>query len=324
MHFRSRWNGYWHKVMNLLSSEKAQAIKDEAARIGLDACGFAEATEISAEAKERLCRWLSSGFCAGMDYMRNYENVRCDPRLLVENARSVIVVALNYYPAVKQPASHPQFAYYAYGVDYHLVMKKKLAELFAFICRLSPDTEGRCFVDTAPLLERYWARQAGLGFIGRNTQLIIPRKGSYFFLGAIVSTLALPPDKPQVNRCGSCRKCLDACPTEALSPDAGLDARRCISYQTIENKGELSPFVVSHLENRVYGCDTCQQICPYNHFASPAATPDFYPSPGFLQLDYERLQKLSVEQYRLIFKNSAVKRAKYEGLKRNAAALANK
>lgn len=310
--------------MNLLSSEKVRLIKDEAFRIGFDACGFAEAAEVSEEAKDRFQNWLTSGHCAGMEYMRRYETVRYNPCLLVESARSVIVVALNYFPAEKQPLSHPQFAYYAYGEDYHVVMKRKLAELFSFICQIAPSTEGRYFVDTAPIMEKYWAQQAGIGFIGRNTQLIIPRKGSYFFLGVIVSTLALPPDKPQKNRCGSCRRCLEACPTNALSASSGLDANRCLSYQTIENRSELSRSVISNMGNRVYGCDTCQQVCPYNRFAKPSSVSEFRPHPEFLRLDYDRMQTMSLEEYRILFKNSAVKRAKYEGLKRNITALKNK
>lgn len=310
--------------MNSLSSEKARLIKNEASRIGFDACGFAEAAEVSEEAKKRFQNWLAAGYCAEMEYMRRYGDIRCNPRLLVEGARSVIAVALNYFPAEKQPVSHPQFAYYAYGEDYHSVMKRKLAELFSYILRIAPDTQGRYFVDTAPIMEKYWAQQAGIGFIGRNTQLIIPRKGSYFFLGIIVSTLALPPDVPQQNRCGNCRKCIDACPTGALSVSAGLNANKCLSYQTIENRSELPQSTISNMGNRVYGCDTCQQACPYNRFAVPSTVSEFRPHPEFLRLDYERIQTLSPDEYRILFKNSAVKRAKYEGLKRNIMALTQK
>ena len=324
MHSRFHWNGCWHKVMNSLSSEKAKLIKNEAVKIGFDACGFAEAAEVSEEAKKRFQNWLEAGYCAEMEYMRRYEDILYNPCLLVEKARSIIVVALNYFPAEKQPASHPQFAYYAYGEDYHTVMKKKLAELFSFLLRIAPDTQGRYFTDTAPIMEKYWAQQAGIGFIGRNTQLIIPHKGSYFFLGVIVSTLALPPDIPQQNRCGNCRKCIDACPTGALSISTGLNANKCLSYQTIENRSELPQSIISNIGNRVYGCDTCQQVCPYNRFAVPSSVPEFRPHPEFLQLDYERMQTLSSEEYRMLFKNSAVKRAKYEGLKRNIAVLTTK
>ncbi len=307
--------------MNLLSSEKARLIKEEASRIGFGACGFARAAEVPQEEQLRFQRWLDAGCCAGMEYMLRYREVRFNPGLLVESARSVVVVALNYFPAQKQPDTHPQFAYYAYGEDYHRVMKRKLEALFAFICQIAPGTQGRCLVDTAPILEKYWAQQAGIGFIGRNRQLILPRKGSYFFLGVIVSTLALPPDTPLKNRCGNCRKCIESCPTGALSSPWGLDANRCLSYQTIENRADIPPSVASCMGNRVYGCDTCQQVCPYNRFACPTAVPEFRPLPEFLQLDDERMQTLSESAYRKLFKNSAVKRAKYEGLKRNIALL---
>ncbi|MEG0949237.1 MAG: tRNA epoxyqueuosine(34) reductase QueG [Bacteroidales bacterium] len=305
--------------MNLKSSpDQAALIKAEALRLGFDACGIAAAAEVSDALF--LEKWLQEGCAAEMQYMHNHFEKRTDPRLLVEGCRSVIVVALNYYPAVKQHPDAPQFSYYAYGKDYHEVVKDKLRALYEYIHREIAPVTGRMFTDSAPVLERYWAVKAGLGFIGKNTQLIIPGKGSYFFLGELLIDLELQPDAPLSLSCGNCTRCLEACPPNALTPRR-LDARRCISYQTIENKGEIAPATASVLKNMIYGCDICQQVCPWNRFARPNRTPEFQPSEAFLSLDKERLEMLSEDEFREIFRHSAVKRAGYKGLKRNLAAL---
>ncbi|MEG1586865.1 MAG: tRNA epoxyqueuosine(34) reductase QueG [Bacteroidales bacterium] len=301
--------------MNLKSSPKELLIKAEALRLGFDACGIARAGHV-ADA-HFVEEWLQEGCSAEMQYMHNHFEKRTDPRLLVEGSKSVIVVALNYYPAVKQSEAVPQFSYYAYGKDYHEVIKEKLRLLYEYIQREISPVEGRMFTDSAPVLERYWAVQAGLGFIGKNTQLIIPGKGSYFFLGELILDLELIPDTPLRLSCGNCTRCMEACPPKALIGVKKLDARRCISYQTIENKGEIAPETASVLGNHLYGCDICQQVCPWNRFATPNQTIEFQPSEAFLSLDKERLENMTEEEFRIIFRHSAVKRAGYKGLKRN-------
>lgn len=295
-------------------------IKAEALRLGFDACGIAAAEGVTDAA--HLRKWLEEGCAAEMHYMHNHFEKRTDPRLLVEGARSVIVVALNYYPAVKQAEGVPAFSYYAYGKDYHDVVKAKLRELYAFIAQhteVAP--EGRVFTDSAPVLERYWAVRAGLGFIGKNTQLIIPGKGSYFFLGEMILDLDLPADTPLKRSCGNCTRCLDHCPPGALTCAGRLDARLCISYQTIENRGEISETVRPTLGDHLYGCDVCQQVCPWNRFARPNQTPEFYPSEEFLALDREKLAAMTEDDFQRIFKGSAVKRAGYKGILRNLRAI---
>lgn len=299
----------------------SQQIKQYAYDLGFDACGICKAESVNVEERQRFNEWIDSGYHADMEYMARNEDKRLDPTLLVENAKSVICVALNYYPATKQSEEHPQFAYYAYGKDYHDVVKEKLNLLFDYIHSFLPNVTGRCFVDTAPVLERYWAAKAGLGFIGKNSLLIIPKMGSYFFLGELIINLPLESDTPLSLSCGNCTRCLDACLTKAIVGPKVINARKCISYQTIENKGDIDKSVLPNLSNRFYGCDICQQVCPWNKYARPHKTEAFNPSQAFLDLSVDKLDNLSVEEYRQIFKGSAVKRAKYDGLKRNLAAL---
>lgn len=292
-------------------------IKDEAARLGFSACGIAWVEPVEAEMR-RLDTWLAKGYQAGMAYLANHREIRRDPQGLVEGAKSIISVALNYYPARKRDPEQPHIAYYAYGRDYHEVVKEKLRQLWQYVARNLPEgtvEEARVFTDSAPLLERYWAWKAGLGWIGKNTQLILPGKGSYFFLGEIVTTWEADAyDKPVPSRCGTCDRCLLACPTGALEKAHTLNANHCLSYLTIENRGEIPPREARLLGNRLYGCDTCQQVCPWNRFATPATEPDFQPSEALLQLQKEDLKMFTKDDYNRIFAKSAVKRAKYEGL----------
>lgn len=304
--------------MTLITSAQ---IKEYAYSLGFDVCGICRASEVEPEQQEYLRRWIQNSYQADMDYMARNGDKRLNPALLVEGARSIICVALNYYPAVKQSEDHPQFAYYAYGKDYHYVVKEKLNKLFDYIKSLEPSLQGRIFVDTAPILERYWAAKAGLGFIGKNSLLIIPKKGSYFFLGELIVNLELDYDEPLNISCGNCTRCLDACPTKAIVKPKVIDAKKCISYQTIENKGEIDEAVIPNLNNCFYGCDICQQVCPYNRYARPHSTKEFNPNELFLDLSLIKLEGLTVEEYQRIFKGSAVKRAKYSGLKRNLEAL---
>ena len=297
----------------------SEEIKQHALSLGFDACGICRGEESEQEVHYR--RWLLEECHAGMGYLERNIDKRMDPRLLVEGAKSIISVALNYFPHRFQHEDAPQFAYYAYGEDYHDIVKGKLSRLFDFIKLRFPGVSGRYFSDSAPVLERFWAARSGLGFVGKNTLLIIPGKGSYFFLGELIVDLKLDYDSPVSQNCGKCRRCLDACPTGAIEKPHWVNARKCISYQTIENKGEISPEIVPRLNNNVYGCDICQIVCPWNRYARPHNTPGFNPSDEFLSLDYKRLQEMDEDTYRRIFRRSAVKRAKFAGLKRNVTAL---
>ena len=316
----------------------SEQIKQAAKNIGFAAVGIAPVAPAESEAAY-FDRWLAERKQAGMRYMENYREIRLNPEGLLPGARSLVSVALNYYPAVRRDSSLPHIAYYAYGEDYHVVMKKMLRRLWLEVggrqgeSNLKPSselpqaeikcgTDVRFFTDSAPLLERYWAWRAGLGWIGKNTHLVILGRGSFFFLGEILTTLEADRyDVPQKTRCGICRRCLDACPTGALTAPRQLDANRCISYLTIEHKGEIPPREAARLGNRLYGCDTCQQVCPWNRFATPTQVEAFRPNPSLLTLRKEELDTLSREEYNRIFARSAVKRAKYEGLMRTARYL---
>ena len=294
-----------------------QKIKAEALRLGFAACGIAEVAPAESEAIY-FDTWLANGMHAGMTFMENYRNVRLNPAGLLEGARSIISVALNYYPADLQPQDVPQLAYYAYGRDYHDVIKEKLNELVDYI-RREVSINARCFTDSAPILERYWAWKAGLGWIGKNTHLIIPGKGSFFFLGEIVTDLILIPDRPMESMCGKCTRCMEACPTSAIEAPRTLNAGKCISYLTIENRNEIPEKLAPLIGNRIYGCDTCQQVCPWNRFARPTTEESFKMKEELAEMTADKWYALSREQYTRIFKGSAVKRAKYEGLLRNIA-----
>lgn len=300
----------------------SEEIKQFALSLGFDACGICCAKNSGQETK--YLDWISQNCHADMTYLERNIDKRLDPRLLVDNAKSVICVALNYYPREKMPDDVPQFAYYAYGEDYHDVVKAKLNQLFNFIKLRYPAVSGRAFSDSAPVLERFWAAQAGIGFVGKNSLIIIPNKGSYFFLGELIIDLELDYDKPISQNCGNCTRCIDSCPTKAIEKPYRINANRCISYQTIENKSEIAPDIVSRLNNNVYGCDICQKVCPWNRFAKPHNTPDFIPSESFLSLNMEKLSEMDEDTFKSVFKKSAVKRAKFAGLKRNVEALNKK
>ncbi len=296
-------------------------IKAEAIRLGFDAFGIAPAIPVDEAVRTYLSDWLDAGHHAGMDYMANHFEQRCNPALLVEGTRSVISVALNYYPRKMLSDDGYQFAWYAYGEDYHVVVKAKLMQLLEFVRSVLPETEGRAFCDTAPLLERYWAWRCGLGWIGKHTQLVIPNAGSAFFLGELLINQRLVYDHPRASQCGNCTRCLDACPTHALQQPYQLDARRCLSYLTIENRGEISSVVAGCLGNCIYGCDRCLQACPYLRFATPTREERLQPKEAFLRMRADDWRGLTKETYQQLFKGSAVKRAKYEGLMRNIHAV---
>lgn len=311
--------------MSATSNITSKQIKAEALALGFSACGVARAGRISAEEETKLRRWIGLRGYADMEYMANNVDKRIDPRLLMDGLRSIVSVAMNYAPARRMPKGELQFAAYALGKDYHDLMK---ARLHALAARLGVENY-RAFCDSAPVLERYWAVQAGLGWVGRNHQLIVPGAGSMFFLGELFLDVELEYDSPVPSRCGSCHACVDACPTHALLRGTGpeldscFNAARCLSYQTIENRGEIPPDVAAKMGDTVYGCDRCQTACPWNRFARPTSEPLLQPRDELISMTRERWHTLTVDEYRLLFKGSAVKRAKYEGLMRNIRAVEN-
>ena len=297
----------------------SEEIKKEALRLGFDACGISPADNSGEE--KRYMKWIEDNWHADMHYMARNIDKRVDPRLLVEGAKSIISVALNYYPHKKQASHAPQFAYYAYGKDYHDVIRGKLKKLFEFISARQPELTGRYFSDSAPVLERFWAAQAGIGFVGKNSLLIIPGKGSFFFLGELIIDIELEYDSPIAENCGSCTRCLDGCPTSAIEEPYKVNANKCISYQTIENRGEISSYVAPRLKNYVFGCDICQKVCPWNRVSTPHNTIEFMPNDSFMNLDLKKMLEMDEEEYSEVFRGSAVKRAKFAGLKRNVIAV---
>lgn len=306
--------------MNLRHSND---IKAEALRLGFFACGIAKAQRVSPDEEQHLRRWLARGMNADMEWMNNYLDKRLDPRLLMDGLKSIVSVALNYAPAQTLPSHEPQIAAYALGQDYHDVVKQKLRQLATAIYGEEhvPTANFRVFVDSGPVLERYWATQAGLGWIGKNRQLIIPHAGSMFFLGELFLDFETEYDTPMPSRCGSCTNCIDHCPTHALSLTDDFDSTLCLSYQTIENRHELSNEAKKNMGNMFYGCDRCQQACPWNRFAQPNTTPELTPKAELLGMTRDKWRTLTVEDYRRLFKGSAVKRVKFEGLKRNISNL---
>lgn len=310
----------------LTSISLKDKIKAEASRLGFFVCGFARAEPVSEAMRRHYLGWLADGRNADMAYLGNNLDKRFDPRLLMPGVKTIVVVAQNYFPARRLPEGEPQIADYALGLDYHDIVKQKLRQLAATV----GIADYRAFVDTAPVLERYWAVRAGLGWIGKNQQLIIPHAGSEFFLGELFVTVELPPDEPLPNRCGTCHRCVDACPTHALSLPATrvegygditrFDARLCLSYQTIENRGELTVDAKAAMGDTFYGCDRCQRACPWNRFAKPSTEPLLQPREELLAMTRQKWENLTEEDYRRLFKGSSVKRAKYEGLMRNIKA----
>lgn len=300
--------------MNLAPYQCKNSIIEESKRLGIAKIGFAVANPVDNDNQNIYSRWIQNGKHGEMEYLSRYNDVRNDPRLLLPSTGTIISCAINYYPQQKQSPSVPQIASYALGQDYHEVVRVRLSALATFIKTLWGG-ETRVCVDTAPLRERYWAVKSGLGFIGINNQLIIPGRGSYFFLGEILTTLQIPEDEPCTLKCTQCGACIKACPNKAISPDGSIDATRCLSYLTIEHRGELPEDIF--LGNRVYGCDTCQEVCPHNRNAQPTNVEEFSPSPELLHLDRKAMEEMTQEQFSAIFRHSAVKRTKYAGLMRN-------
>ena len=287
--------------------------------MGFDACGIASATVLESESA-LVEQWLDEGHEGEMSYLTRNKEKRYDPRLLVEGTKSIVTVLYNYYPKQQiGDGEHFKIAKYAYGADYHDVLKRKLRQLLERIETQTGKLDGvRVFVDSAPVLDRAWAVRCGLGFVGKNTTLIHPKKGSFFFIGHLFLPVALAETGQELtNRCGRCTKCLDACPTHALEAPFHIDARKCISYLTIEYKGGLADMDPDTFKGWMYGCDICQDVCPYNRFALPNLEPEFQPSERLMAMHEDDWKNLTEADFKALFNRSAVQRAGYEGLKRN-------
>ena len=284
-------------------------------------CGVSNAEFLEEEAP-RLEKWLESNMHGNMSYMENHFDKRLDPRLLVDGAKSVVSLALNYFPEKTQEDNTYKLSKYAYGEDYHFIIKWKLKELMKFIQTEIGEVGGRVFVDSAPVLDRAWAKKSGLGWIGKNGNLINKESGSFFFLAELIIDLELKPDGPVKDYCGSCAACIDECPTDAIPEPYVVDGSKCISYLTIELKDEIIPKEFQgKLEDWMFGCDICQDVCPWNRFSSPHNEPLLNPKSSLLGLNKQDWEDLTEEVFRDLFKNSAVKRTKFDGLKRNISFL---
>ncbi len=296
----------------------SERIKQKASQLGFFSCGISQATFLENEAKE-LEIWLSQQKNGKMQYMENYFDKRTDPRNLVEGAKSVISVLHNYYPEphFRQPADAPKISTYAWGQDYHYVLKQKLKELLAFLqAETSEQIQAGIYVDSAPVMDKVWAKKAGLGWIGKHTNLIVPQSGSYFFIGEIICDVNLEYDAPIKDFCGTCTRCIDACPTEALSPYQ-IDAQKCISYLTIELKENVPPVFADKTEGWAYGCDICQEVCPWNRFAKAHTGEEFKPLDFILNWDRQDWENMDKSVFKKMIKKSAMSRVKWEKMQDN-------
>jgi epoxyqueuosine reductase len=296
----------------------ADYLKNRAYELGFEFVGISKAEELTEEAR-RLEQWLNKGFHGKMGYMENHFEKRIDPRKLVEGAKSVVTLLYNYYtPELQEDSAAPKISTYAYGVDYHIVIKEKLKLLLDDLRQKIGDIEGRCFVDSAPVMEREWAKKSGTGWLGKNTLLIHPKRGSYFFLAELILDVALESDGAIKDYCGRCTRCIEACPTEAIAPSGYLlDSSKCISYLTIELRDALPTAFEGKMDNWMYGCDICQAVCPWNRFSQKHQEPAFEPHPDLLAMKKEDWQELTQDVFSTIFSKSAVKRTKFQGLIRN-------
>lgn len=295
----------------------AEIIKKRAKELGFLSCGIAKAEFLEEEAP-RLENWLKNDFHGKMSYMENHFDKRLDPRLLVENAKSVISLTYNYYPETFQRNDSFKIAKYAYGKDYHFVVKDKLKELLHFIQEEFGDINGRVFVDSAPILEHAWAAKAGLGWVGKNTLTLSKQKGSFFFLAEIILDAEFSYDQPILtDHCGNCTKCIDSCPTEAILPNRTVDGSKCISYFTIELKESIPNEMKEKFDDWIFGCDVCQDVCPWNRFSISHQEKEFQPHEKLLNYSKSDWQEITEEVFKEIFQKSAVKRTKLEGFSRN-------
>ncbi|WP_075695088.1 tRNA epoxyqueuosine(34) reductase QueG [Cellulophaga lytica] len=301
----------------LVNKEKTTAlIKDEAKRLGFMSCGVSKAEFLEEEAP-RLEKWLTKNMNGQMAYMENHFDKRLDPTKLVEGSKSVISLLLNYYPEDTQNNDALKISKYAYGQDYHHVIKSKLRELQEFITNNIGEVEGRAFVDSAPVLDKAWAAKSGLGWIGKNSNLITQKVGSFYFIAELIVDIELAYDSAVTDHCGTCTACIDACPTQAIVDPYVVDGSKCISYFTIELKNEIPAEVRGKFDDWIFGCDVCQDVCPWNRFSKPHNEPLFNPHPDLLSMTKKDWQEITEDVFRKVFKKSAVKRTKFSGLQRN-------
>ncbi|NCO64554.1 MAG: tRNA epoxyqueuosine(34) reductase QueG [Flavobacteriales bacterium] len=298
------------------ASKYSTLIKTEAKRLGFLSCGISKAGFLEEEAP-RLEKWLNKNMHGQMQYMENHFDKRLDPTKLVEDSKSVISLLLNYYPSQEQTANSYKLSKYAYGTDYHFVIKDKLKLLLSFIQEEIGDVHGRAFVDSAPVLDKAWAAKSSLGWIGKNSNLLTQQVGSFFFIAELIIDLELEYDLPTTDHCGTCTACIDACPTQAIIEPYVVDGSKCISYLTIELKDNIPSEFKGKMDDWMFGCDVCQDVCPWNRFSKPHNEPLFNPNPDLLSITKKDWEEITEDIFTKIFKNSAVKRTKFSGLKRN-------
>ena len=298
------------------SQKHTQLIKAEAKRLGFDFCGISKAGFLEEEAP-RVEQWLKASMHGQMQYMENYFDKRLDPTLLVEGAKSVVSLLFNYYPEQAQNSDAPKISKYAYGNDYHEIIKEKLKEFVHTLKETIGDINGRIFVDSAPVLDKAWAKKSGLGWIGKNANLINKQQGSFFFIAELIIDVELEYDGPIKDYCGTCTKCIDACPTEAIVAPYIVDGSKCISYLTIELKEAIPSEFKHKMDNWAFGCDVCQDVCPWNSFSQTHTEPQLKNTNGLIDFTKDEWYELSEELFNTVFKHSAIKRTKYKGLKRN-------
>jgi len=305
-------------LFNVMIERNTQFIKSFAKTLGFDFCGIAKATRLDEDA-QRLESWLNKGLHGKMKYMENYFDLRIDPTKLVPGAKSVITLLLNYFPSEQQRKDVPHVSKYAYGKDYHEVIREKLKVFLQMIKENIGDVHGRGFADSAPVLEKTWAQKSGLGWIAKNGNLITKQYGSFFFIATLIVDLELEYDDPFTKDfCGTCTMCIDVCPTNAILDDKVIDGSKCISYFTIELKDMLIPDKMKgQFANKMFGCDICQDVCPWNRFSKPTKEVAFTPLPQILNFTTTDWEDLTEESFKIIFKDSPLKRSKYEGIKRN-------
>ena len=297
--------------------EYAQLIKVEAKRLGFLSCGISKAEFLEEEAP-RLESWLNKNMHGNMQYMENNFDKRLDPTLLVEGSKSVISLTYNYYTdKLQEDINAPKISKYAYGIDYHFVIKEKLKQLLEFIKSDIGEVHGRAFVDSAPIMEKAWAKKSGLGWIGKNSNLITQKVGSFYFIAELIVDLDLEVDHAVTDHCGSCTACIDACPTEAITEPYQVDGSKCISYFTIELKDNIPSEFKSKFDHWMFGCDICQDVCPWNRFSKHHSEPLFNPKPELLSMSKKDWEEITQETFNKVFKKSPVKRAKYSGIARN-------
>ncbi|MGO4918390.1 tRNA epoxyqueuosine(34) reductase QueG [Maribacter spongiicola] len=299
-----------------IKSKWTNSIKTEAKRLGFLSCGISKADFLEVEAP-RLEKWLNNNMNGEMSYMTNHFDKRLDPRLLVEGSKSVISLLLNYYPEETQIDDSYKISKYAYGQDYHHIIKTKLRQLQEFITEEIGEVDGRAFVDSAPVLDKAWAAKSGLGWVGKNSNLLTQQVGSFYFIAELIVDLELEYDHAVTNHCGTCTACIDACPTQAIVDPYVVDGSKCISYFTIELKNELPNEMKGSFDDWVFGCDVCQDVCPWNRFSKPHNEPLFNPNPELLSMTKKDWEEITVDVFQKVFKKSAVKRTKFDGLARN-------